>query len=343
MTKTIKSIIAGISAVAIIASAAVGGWAINEYVIKNNSIVIENSLGDNGGAVIGESQGSGIKLMSTKIAAADYEEYGVSAQAETAYTVTVTPYPSDAMDTYTWECDNTEQIQLSPSGDTKSCTVSCTGAFGTQATVTVTSKVTPDVTATLVLEYVKRVESVDVEIAGGKIVIDGENSFTATPQYGVGTITPDFSVSGGTLDFDFSGVTQSVSNKQLNTYYIRSVDEVKVFTFTGNMFETESPFDMFVQSTKTYTTDLARAAIQTYPTEAQLENAFNNSFAEKATGTTSDGTLVINYTYGFNADDSVSEGGFSETGSVSVDVAFDVSALVVNAEGITLDKDRVYF
>ena len=108
---------------------------------------------DEGGAVIGEDEANGISLMSARIAPEDFEAYGVSPLAETAYTITVTPDPVDAMDTYTWKCSNTSQITLSPSSDTKSCTVSCTGAFGTQATITIASAVNP------LTQWLERVES----------------------------------------------------------------------------------------------------------------------------------------------------------------------------------------
>lgn len=99
MTKTIKRVIAGVSALAIIAGAAVGGWAINEYVIKDNQFTITDQAYDSdGGMLVGEAEGSGISLMSAEIAAADYEEYGVSAQAENAFTLTATLTPADSFD-----------------------------------------------------------------------------------------------------------------------------------------------------------------------------------------------------------------------------------------------------
>ena len=149
-----------------------------------------------GGAVIGEGEANGISLTSASISPEDFEAYGVSPLAETAYTVTITPEPADAVDTYTWTCDNTQQIQLSPSSDTKSCTVSCTGGFETQATITIASAVNPDITATVTVDYVKRVESVTISVADDKIKFGGDseyaNSIIITPNYGIGTITPEF-------------------------------------------------------------------------------------------------------------------------------------------------------
>ena len=45
---------------------------------------------DNGGAVVGESTGNGVKLMTAKIAKEDYAANGISPLAETAYTLTAT-------------------------------------------------------------------------------------------------------------------------------------------------------------------------------------------------------------------------------------------------------------
>ena len=51
---------------------------------------------NNGGAVVGESTGNGVKVMSTKIAKEDYAANGISPLAETAYTLTATITPSNA-------------------------------------------------------------------------------------------------------------------------------------------------------------------------------------------------------------------------------------------------------
>lgn len=53
---------------------------------------------DEGGAVITEGESSGIKLMSVKIPAAQYEEYGISPLADTAYQLTATIIPENATD-----------------------------------------------------------------------------------------------------------------------------------------------------------------------------------------------------------------------------------------------------
>ena len=50
-----------------------------------------------GGMLIGESEGVGVSLLSEKIAKADYAANGVSPLAESAYTLTATVEPSNAV------------------------------------------------------------------------------------------------------------------------------------------------------------------------------------------------------------------------------------------------------
>lgn len=298
-----------------------------------------------GGAVIGEGEESGISLTSALIDPADYADYGVNALAETAYTVTITPEPADAVDTYTWTCDNTQQIQLSPSSDTKSCTVSCTGAFGTQATITIASAVNPDITATVTVDYVKRVESVTISVADDKIKFGGDseyaNTITITPNYGTGTITPEFTVTGRELKYDFTIMNTSVSFTNLaNVTGYREISSYN-YEFDSDTLSLSTPFDFFVNSTSTrYVPSGSTGKV---PSEAQLKSAFNNEFTEVATGTTSDGTLTISYSVSYNPESEDVQGSFSDTGTTSVDVAFDVSELVVNASDITSsDSGLIY-
>ena len=242
------------------------------------------------------------------------------------------------MDTYTWTCDNTQQIQLSPSSDTKSCTVSCTGAFGTQATITIASAVNPDIAATVTVDYVKRVESVSISVADNKIKFGGEseyaNAITVTPNYGTGTITPKFTVTGRELKYDFT-----VTTRLYNTIPGFEAGYIEVsgynYNFAGDTLSLTTPYDFFVADTET--------SVIKHPNETQLAAAFNNSFAENATGTTSDGTLTISYSVSYNPESEDVQGSFSDTGTATLDVAFDVSELVINASNITpSDTGLVY-
>ena len=331
----ITSILVAASAVVMGVGFGTGRWQIAP---KDEPVQEQPGEDEAGGAIVGEGEENGISLTSALIDPADYADYGVNALAETAYTVTITPEPADAVDTYTWTCDNTQQIQLSPSSDTKSCTVSCTGAFGTQATITIASAVNPDITATVTVDYVKRVESVTISVADDKIKFGGDseyaNTITITPNYGTGTITPEFTVTGRELKYDFT-----VTTRLHNTIPGFEAGYIEVsgynYNFTGDTLSLTTPYDFFVTDTET--------SVIKHPSETQLAAAFNNSFAENATGTTSDGTLTISYSVSYNPESEDVQGSFSDTGTASVDVAFDVSELVVNASDITSsDSGLIY-
>lgn len=184
MTKTIKRVIAGVSALAIIAGAAVGGWAINEYVIKDNQFTITDQAYDSdGGMLVGETEGNGISLMSAKIAAADYESYGVSAQAENAFTLTATLTPADSYDkTVDWSVrwqnassawakgkTVTDYVTVTPTSDgALTASVACLQDFGEKIEVVCTSRANENATATCVCDYAKRVESFSITCEAGE-------------------------------------------------------------------------------------------------------------------------------------------------------------------------------
>lgn len=205
MTKTIKRVIAGVSALAILGGVAVGGWAINEYVFKDNQFTITDQIdcGD-GGMIVGESEGSGISLMSAKIASADYDEYGVSPLAETAYTLTATITPSDASNkavswSAAWKNSSSSwangksvsnYVSISESGMT--ATVECLQAFGEQIIITVKSTSNSSASATCTVDYSQKLTSMSNSIIGSDAGVwqsvqvneelgDGHNNFV-NPQ-----------------------------------------------------------------------------------------------------------------------------------------------------------------
>lgn len=302
----------------------------------------ENSLADLGGAVLGEAETNGIKLMSAKLMASEYEDNGVSALAETAYKITITPDPVDAIDTYSWTCTNTQQITLSPASDTKSCNVEITGAFATQATITITSNINADVTASVTVDYVKRITS--VTISNTKLTFGGEdsaqsNTITVTPNYGTGTITPEFAITGGELKYNSKEIDTSVSwtNTLTGVIAYREVSSFN-YEFDGNTLSLTTPYEFFVRSTEVYYVPSGNSGKA--PSEAQLASTFNNSFIEKCDGTSSDATLTVNYTYSYTVDEGY-VGGISESGTISKGVGLDVSALVTTASNIEPDHSGI--
>ena len=222
MTKTLKKVIAGVSAIVIIAGAAVGGWAINEYVIKDNQFAITDRI--DGGMIVGESEGSGIKLMSTKIAVADYEAYGISPMAESAQQLTATITPANATDktvdwAVKWKDANsawakgrtvTDYVTVTPTSDgSLTANVECKQAFGEQVQVVCTSRQNTEASATATVDYAKRITAINrSKTSGGSVIFSmtaagsshligkGESILDTTsefvPVYSIGTIDDEF-------------------------------------------------------------------------------------------------------------------------------------------------------
>ena len=123
-----------------------------------------------GGALIDEGKSNGVKLTSTKLTAEDYAANGVSAQTESAYTLTANVYPEDALCKVDWTVSFTNAASAWSSGKTVTdyvtvrtatdgaltAVVENKAAFGEQIQVKVASRENPDVYATCHVEYLQR-------------------------------------------------------------------------------------------------------------------------------------------------------------------------------------------
>ncbi len=129
---------------------------------------------DNGGAVVGESTGNGVKLMTAKIAKEDYAANGISPLAETAYTLTATITPSNATiqdvdwsvsfvnNSSAWATGKTvtDYVTVTPTEDgALTANVECLQAFGEQIKVTVTSREISSVKADCTVDYRQKFQS----------------------------------------------------------------------------------------------------------------------------------------------------------------------------------------
>ena len=347
MTKTVKRIIAVVSALAVCAGLAVGGWAIGRIVGSASGEVYGENIKASGGAVFGRGDGGVIALASEKIEPEDYAMYGVNSLAETATTITVVPDPVLAIDTYTWTCTNTEQITLSPSGDTKSCVVTCTGPFTTQATITVASELNSELTGTVTVDYVKRVTSVEVTTSNGGFKFGGssatDNVITVTPQYGDGTLTPEFAVEGGNISVSEDAmhyltteVTTKGSNLQSLTNYTGLRAIVGGFDFTGTTVSLSTPSSQFITDITQF--KQGNPLPVKYPSNQTLYTAFDNSFVSVYSSAAGHkGVIEINYRCTYS-DGIVDTDDFdSGTQTISTEITFDVSAIPVKALSFTTD------
>lgn len=155
---------------------------------------------DEGGAIITEGESSGIQLMSVKIPAAQYKEYGISPLADTAYQLTATITPDNATDktvdwTVAWAVPPqhsggtmgdedpgsvwamgktvTDYVTVTPTSDgALTANVECIKDFGAQVKVTVTSRDNTDVKANCLVDYTQKLQGVKATF-GSTVLTDG--------------------------------------------------------------------------------------------------------------------------------------------------------------------------
>lgn len=213
MTKTIKRVIAGISALAIMAGAAVGGWAISRSMnINDNQLSVEDTAGANG-AVLEESENSGVALMSTKIDTADYEAYGVSTLADTAYTLTATITPSDATNkdvTYSVAWKNASSswangktvtdyvtVKQATTGSL-TATVTCLKGFSEQIIITCAVTDNVDLKATCTVDYLRKPLGSNLTITTPLSVSGGPGASSGSAEWNF-----EYSKSNASVEFPY--------------------------------------------------------------------------------------------------------------------------------------------
>ena len=130
---------------------------------------------EEGGAIITEGESHGMKLMSTRIAPEDYDEYGISPMAETAYQLTATITPENATNkavdwtiafvnpSSEWASGKTvtDYVTVTPTSDgALTANVENIKDFGEQIRVTVTSRDNTAVKANATVDYTQKLQSV---------------------------------------------------------------------------------------------------------------------------------------------------------------------------------------
>lgn len=140
----------------------------------------EDQTFEEGGMQIGEAQGSGIKVMSKTITAAEYEEYGISPMAESAQQLTATITPEDATNkavdwtvrfkdaSSEWATGKTvtDYVTVTPTSDgALTANVQCLQAFGEQIEVVVTSRDNPEASAICKVDYAARITGASIKFS----------------------------------------------------------------------------------------------------------------------------------------------------------------------------------
>ena len=325
---------------------AVAGWYAHEQDWFGLAEKTEETKKDEAnGMVVSGIEANGLEVAVAPLAATSVEDGKVV--TDEAYTLTVTPDPADADDTYTWTATDTSSVTLSPSEDTKSCTVTCNQAFGTQITLTVTSTVTPEVMASATLDYLKAPTNVTITSPTTIAFSTSGTTYTvsATPTWGTGTLTPDtFTVTGGRIVCQLEGLTTQMG---MPLKYRKA--NTKDMLFRDTTISITTPDKAFISGTTVHdeseeggdldpilpTGYISPLAVNPIPSEETLLSAYNNSFMDAVTGS-NDGTLTVNYTYSY-------QGVQIASSSVEISVGFDVSAMRVNAVTIDPNADGVIF
>ena len=180
-----------------------------------------NDEEDDGGAVINEGESNGIKLMSAKISPENYDEYGISPMAETAYQLTATITPDNASDkTVDWSVafvnpasewatgkTVTDYVTVTPTSDgALTANVECLQAFGEQIKVTVTSRNNADATATCLVDYAERVSGYTLTLSNGGVTISSSDpEYTVTGNSSVSISKGEYTKTVGTIEENFTG------------------------------------------------------------------------------------------------------------------------------------------
>ena len=138
---------------------------------EQTNVGIEQTM-TNGGMQIGAGTSNGIKLMSATLLSSEYETYGVSATAESAYTLTATVTPSyttnpvvnwsvswvDPSSSWASGKTATDYVTVTPSGGyNHTAVVSCNKAFGEQIKITATAESNSAAYADCIVDYSQKI------------------------------------------------------------------------------------------------------------------------------------------------------------------------------------------
>ena len=229
----IAAVVAIVLAVVIVIACGIGSsWFTNSDIATwfnswgkgEQTEVPDEAPADEGGMQIGESAGNGISLMSAKIAAADFDEYGISPMAESAQQLTATITPANATNkevdwavawvnpSSSWAGGKavTDYVTVTPTSDgALTANVECKQAFGEQVKITCTSRQNTEASATATVDYAKRITAINrSKTSGGSVIFSmtaagsshligkGEAILDTTsefvPVYSIGTIDDEF-------------------------------------------------------------------------------------------------------------------------------------------------------
>lgn len=272
----VKQVVGGIAvALALILAGGVcGGLLQHHYNWGAEKPPVEDSTGgeekpeDSGGGEVSTEAGvsHGIKLAATKLMASQYEDYGVSPLAETAYTLTATITPADAANkaidwtiafknaSSTWATGKTvtDYSTVTPSSDgAMTAVVANVAAFGEQIVVKATSRDNAEAYATCTVEYLQRTTGYTLTLDGKTYSTTGATTNSATPTFATtksayATVTVNKSTVYTRVNTDGVGYISVKPTKEFKTAITNAgldASKLKEYTSSAMMINFNNWFD----------------------------------------------------------------------------------------------------
>ena len=295
----------------------------------------EEEQTEEGGAVITEGESHGMKLMSTRIAPEDYDEYGISPMAETAYLLTATITPANATNKAVdwtiafvnaeseWATGKTvtDYVTVTPTSDgALTANVECLQAFGEQVRVTVTSRDNTSVKANATVDYTEKLSAVKATFGSTVLTDSMTKSF-------------NLSASGQPAEawkFDYTTSAHTIADEYTTTVKISFADGVSAvesavgveFTWAGETITSGMPSFDKTFFDKVFVTE--SGAVSSNPTQ------YNKLVSALSAGVTLfEVEVSTTGTYG------------NKTDTYQVKVTSD--GLNIRVEGIELDDTNIVF
>ena len=192
------------------------------------------------GAIISETAANGISLMSAKIMPVEYAANGVSALADTAYTLTATVEPDysgekefdwsvkfqNASSSWANGKTVTDYVTLTPTSDgANTATVECKQAFGEKIIVTCTSRDYAGLSAICTVDYAQRITGMNVTLEGSRT---GDRDIPAGEEVAI-----NFTYYGGTSSYNVYTVRATATYSDVYTLAESATCKVSFLTSAG--------------------------------------------------------------------------------------------------------------
>lgn len=316
---------------------------------------------ENGGAIITEgTSAGGLKLMSASISPEDYDAYGVSPLAESAFSLTATVTPSDATwQDLQWDCKflnagsswasgkNVAEYLSVPETKGNTINISCLQAFGEPIVITATSLANPSVSASCQVDYVKKITNFTMNSyngTGAVTCVDADDvEFYIDITYSDGTITPETTVSlqakvaiGYTTALDeiefihtecHSDVLYVVSDDTVVYTYSENLPEGNLdgYFFSDSGFASISWYQIIKSDCGCSSSKWGTSVVN------QVKNIISSAFRSPA----NIAVWTMTYSSAYN-------GTTYSSGSASITQLYDGSDQAVAVTDITFDKSNIY-